>query len=312
MRALLVTNPAATTSTPRVREVIVRALACDLDLEVATTQHRGHAQELAKQARREGMGAVLLLGGDGTLNEVINGLLADGPGPDVPEIGVIPGGLANVFVRALGLPSDPVEATGALLEALAHKSTRSVSLGTATYDGQRRWFAINSGVGMDAEIIESMERQRATGRTATPSRYLATSLAQFFAHTDRSAGALGVRRPGVRDVHGVHLAIVQNTSPWTYLGPVPVSPCPRASFDTGLDLFGPRTLAVLPTLRHVRRMVLRRGVRHPGQGVVSLHDQATFTITASRPTPVQVDGEACGTITHVVYDSVPAALRVLV
>ena len=131
MRTLLLVNPAATTTTPRTREVIVRALAGDLDVEVVTTQHRGHAQRAARQARRDGLDAVLTLGGDGTVNEVINGLLQDGIGDDVPVLGAVPGGSANVFVRALGLPAEPVEATGALLEAMGEKRTRTIGLGTA-------------------------------------------------------------------------------------------------------------------------------------------------------------------------------------
>ena len=99
--------------------------------------------------------------------------------------------------------------------------------------------------GVDAEIIEEMERQRAPGRRPRPARYFSTSrVASSSLRTDRRVPALTVSRPGVADVEGVFLAIVQNSSPWTFLGPMPVDPCPRASFDTGLDLFAPRSLAV--------------------------------------------------------------------
>ena len=61
---------------------------------------------------------MVALGGDGTVNEVINGLLTDGVHDHVPALGVVPAGSTNVFVRALGLPNDPIEATGLLLEGL--------------------------------------------------------------------------------------------------------------------------------------------------------------------------------------------------
>jgi diacylglycerol kinase family enzyme len=312
VRALLVVNPRATTTSARTREVIAHALSASIDLEVADTTHRTHATDLGRQAHHDGLDVVLVLGGDGTVNEVVNGLLADGPGHDVPVLGTIPGGSANVFSRSVGLPEDPVEATGALIEAIEHKRTRTIGLGQAAYDGRRRWFLCNAGLGVDAEIIEEMEKQRAAGLEATPARYFQTSVRQIAVRTERREPALVVRRPGVPDVEGVFLTIVQNSSPWTFLGPIPVDPCPRASFDTGLDLFAPRSLAVLHTLGHVRRMLLGRRTRYPFGGLLSLHDQSEMTVDASRPTPLQIDGEAVGPVMSVTFRSLPRALGVLV
>jgi diacylglycerol kinase family enzyme len=312
VRALLVVNPAATTTSARTREVIARALGHDHDLEVVHTTHRGHATELAEQARRDRLDVVFTLGGDGTINEVVNGLLTTGPGEDVPLLGAVPGGSANVFVRALGLPADPLGATGALLEALGDKRTRTIGLGTAGFGTELRWFTFNAGVGLDAEIIESMERQRASGVVATPGRYVATALAHFFSRTDRDAASLTVRRSGVPDLPGVHFALVQNTAPWTFVGPVRLDPCPRASFDTGLDLFAPRSMTVLTSLRHLRQMVLRTGEPTRRSRLVTLHDQGELVLVASRPMPLQVDGDSCGAVTHVRLRSVPSALDVLV
>jgi diacylglycerol kinase family enzyme len=311
VRGLLIVNPRATTTSARTREVIVHALASTVDLDVADTTHRSHATDLARQARRDGMDVVLTVGGDGTVNEAINGLLADGPGHDVPLLGTVPGGSANVFARGLGLPEDPVEATGALIEALEDKRVRTLGMGVAESDGRSRWFACNAGVGVDAEIIEEMERQRAEGAVASPARYVGTAVTRFFL-TERREPALTVRRPGVPDVDGVFLAVVQNSSPWTYLGPLPVDPCPRASYDTGLDLFAPRSLAVLHALGHVRRMLTRRRSRYPFGGLLTLHDQSELTLLATRPTPLQLDGDAAGPVTAVTFRSVPRALTVLV
>ena len=290
----------------------MHALSAALDLDVADTTHRSHATDLARQARRDGLDVVLTLGGDGTVNEVVNGLLADGPGHDVPMLGTVPGGSANVFARSIGLPGDPVEATGALLESIEHKRSRTIGLGTASYDGRTRWFLCNAGLGVDAEIIEQMEKQRADGKEATPSRYFQTAVRQILVRTERREPALVMRRPGVPDVEGVFLAIVQNSSPWTYLGPLPIDPCPRASFDTGLDLFAPRSLAVLHTLGHVRQMITRRQRRYPFGGLLTLHDQSQLGVEAIRPTSLQIDGEAVGTVSAVTFRSVPRALSVLV
>src|SRR5437868_15264249 len=108
MRALLVVNPKATLTTPRVRDVIARALGSELKLDIAETRRRGHATELGRQATADELDVVVVLGGDGTVNEVINGLLAHHDrGADIqraPLLAVVPGGSTNVFTRSLGLP----------------------------------------------------------------------------------------------------------------------------------------------------------------------------------------------------------------
>jgi hypothetical protein len=103
MRALLVVNPKATATTARARDVLAHALASETKLDVVHTNARGHAMELARQAAVDGLDLVVALGGDGTVNEVVNGLLTNGPGPGIPALAVVPGGSTNVFARALGL-----------------------------------------------------------------------------------------------------------------------------------------------------------------------------------------------------------------
>ena len=89
-----------------------------------------------------------------------------------------------------------------------------------------------------------MEGGRAKGKSATPTRYLVTTLRQFFSGTDRRTSSLVVIRPGHEPVRRVFLAIIQNTSPWTYLGAIAVNPSPEASFESGLDLWALRSMSV--------------------------------------------------------------------
>ena len=300
-------NPNATTTSRRVTHVITGALSSELDLTVADTGHRGHAIEFGAQARAEKYDVVVTLGGDGLVNEVINGLLADGPGPDVPRIAAIPGGSANVFARALGIPADPVEATGLLLDSLLEGRSRRIGLGQVEADGVTRWFAANAGLGLDAEIIEAMEAQRKSGKKATPARYLAVTLRQYAFRTDRSQPAITLHRNG-HDPEPVFLALVQNTAPWTYLGPLPIDACPQATFESGLDLFAMRSLHLIATARAARRLLTRRGTGSTRRSILVNHDQSNFSATAETPVPMQLDGEHIGSVSSVRFTSVPDAL----
>ena len=307
MRGLLVVNPRATTTTERVRDVIVAALHTEVDLEVVVTTHAGHAQELGEQARHDGLDVVITLGGDGTINEAVNGMLADGPGPDVPALATVPGGSANVLARAAGLPKDPVEATGVLLGGLHDRRFRTIGLGRAN----DRWFTMNAGMGLDAEIISAMESQRAAGKKASPTRYLATTLNEYFRRTDRRNPAITLRRPDGSGVDHVFVCIVQNAAPWTFLGDLPVNPNPEATFDDGLAVFAIRDLRVVPSLR-VTRSLIWGTPEVERKGLFVARDLASVELTADPAIAVQIDGEGVGPQHTLRLESVPRALRLVV
>ena len=328
MPALLIVNPHATATTPLSRDVITHALASQMDLEVVETRYRGHAGTLARTAASEGFQLILTLGGDGTVNEAVNGLLRGAQPGAEPALAPVPGGNANVFTRALGLPADPVDATGRILEALRAGRDRRVGLGCASLDQaspdqaapdqaspdqarRDRYFTFNAGLGLDAEVVRVIEGLRAGGRTLTPGLYLRTALRQFYGVTDRRHPALALEREGKSAIGHLFLAIISNTSPWTYLGPRPVNPSPGASFDTGLDIFALQRMRTMGTLSALRQMFAQRSEPPRGRDVVSLHDQPSFTLRADRPVALQVDGEYVGEHESVTFRAVPRALRVI-
>ena len=306
MRALLVVNPKATATTPGMRDVLAYALSSETKLDVVETQARGHATSLARQAVVDGLDVVVALGGDGTVNEVVNGLLADGPAAGLPALGVVPGGNANVFARALSLPATAVEATGHLVTSLRAGRRRTVGLGLA----DQRWFTFCAGLGLDAEVVRLVEGRRADGRKATPGLFVRQAVSHFFRGAQRRTPAMTVQ-VGDAGAERIGLALVCNTTPWTYLGPRPVRPCPSASFDTGLDLFALRRLGTVSTLRHLRQ-ILAADPRPRGRAVLALHDLQEFVLRADRPLALQVDGDDLGDRTEVAFRSVPRALDVVV
>ena len=317
MRALLVANPAATTTTRKVRDVLVRALSSELKVDLAETTHRGHARELAAQAAAEGMDVVVTLGGDGTVNEAVNGLLSAGPGHSGPVLAVVPGGSTNVFSRALGRSRDPVEATGEILDSLRAGRTRLVSLGTASArtedDGWTgpRWFVFAAGMGFDADVISRVEAQRARGRRSTGALYIRSGVNAFLLGRDRRRPPMTLESPDLPPVDGLFLALVSNVSPWSYLGARPIVPTPEASFDTGLDVFAMGRVGVVRMLHHLRQTMADRPDAR-GRGVHRWHDLGELTLTSSRPQGWQLDGDHLGTTTGLRIRSVRDALPVVV
>ncbi len=318
MRALLVVNHRATTTSARVRDVLVQALRSEVELEVAYTKRRGHAAGLAQQAVKDAVDVVVALGGDGTVNEVVNGLLANGPGPGVPALAVVPGGSTNVFARAIGLPNDWVEATGVLLEALRAGRSRTIGLGRA----DDRYFTFCAGFGLDAEVVRRVEQARRRGTTSTPSLYIRALAGQYLAPGSRTRGRITLERPGESADPDLDTVIVQNTTPWTYLGSRPIDACPDASFDLGLDLLGVRALHSPGFARTLTQLLLPDGLvprqeraeraRGPhGKSVLTLHDTTEFTLCAESPRALQLDGDYLGERDKVDFAAVPMALRVI-
>ncbi|MGH9323022.1 MAG: diacylglycerol/lipid kinase family protein, partial [Vicinamibacteria bacterium] len=143
LRVVLVFNPrsgrgrAKETILDRVLDVLRRA---GMEVEVHPTERPGHATEIASRASREGIDRVLAWGGDGTLNEVMRGLV----GTDT-AMGVLPGGTVNVFAREVGIPLEIEAAT----EAFVRGEVARIPVGVAS----GRPFLLMAGVGLDAEVV---------------------------------------------------------------------------------------------------------------------------------------------------------------
>ncbi len=310
MRAVLVVNPQATSTTEGGRDVLIHALRSTVKLDVVQTEHSGHAAEVARAATHEGADVIIAHGGDGTVNEVVNGMLtgahATASADDLPMLGVVPGGSANVFARALGLPKEPLEATHRLLRALETGSFRDVGLGRAN----DRWFTFNAGVGWDADVVAEVERLRSQGREATPILYARTALACYF-RVRKHPPAITVTIDDEAPITDLHTAFVTNTDPWTYLGSFPVRMNPETSFDTGLGICSLTHMGTYGVLRHVSQMLRARATPH-GKNLVQRADLARVHVRCVEPLRLQVDGDNLGECTAIEFVSVPDALRVAV
>jgi diacylglycerol kinase family enzyme len=310
VRAVLIVNPSATSTTPAGRDLLAHALESRVKLKVIHTDHRGHAIEIAQEATRGGVDVLIVHGGDGTVNEVVNGILGEhGPGNAGPAVGVVPGGSANVFARALGISPDPIEATNQLVDLLGdyrrHQSWRRIGL----MDCQERWGVFTAGMGVDGDVVAAVEAQRAKGRKVTASRYIRVAIREMLANARRDP-TLTLHLPGREPVPGVHFAFVSNSSPWTYANTRPVWTNPDTTFETGLGVFATTSMNVWANLGLVRRM-LSRNPRIEAKHLIRDDDLAWLTVTSDTPIACQIDGDYLGLREKMAFTAVPDALGVV-
>lgn len=302
MRVLLIVNAFASSVTARSMVVIRKAFSADHDVTLVETSRRGHAARLALGAANEGYDVVVVMGGDGTLNEAANGLV----GTDT-ALAVLPGGSTNVFARTIGLPNDPIEATGVLLDALGTGSIHPAGLGSVN----DRYFLFHTGLGFDAAVVEQVERRSSLKRYAGHPLFVYAGFATWFRHYDHSRPRMSVRLADGTMIDDGYFAIVLNTSPYTYLGNVALDLAPEATLDRGLSVLVVRTMDFVKVLALIGSALgsgrLLRSSRH----AVLAHDLDEIDITGYGELPYQVDGDFLGQGEDFRFEHRPDALRLV-
>jgi diacylglycerol kinase family enzyme len=279
MRASLIVNPFASRVTEeRVRLVEERLGA----VETLLTERRGHATELAASAVGE---AVFVLGGDGVVNEVVNGL------PPGRPLGVIAGGHTNVFARAIRAPEDPAAA----------QTSRRISLGRV--NGRR--FAFAAGIGVDSEAVRELDtiQRGRDGRRPGDLAYARVVARRLLSGYEQRLELEGLGRAA--------LVFVSNHAVFSYAGPVPLRFSPEARFELGLDVAAPERAGRVTALRLAGRLSVGRGIAG-APGVLTLHDVDRVVVRCDEPLPLQADGEDLGDVTEAVFEAERNAIDVLV
>ena len=307
MHAVLIENPMAGRSSPGSLRVAERALEATFELELVQTNARGHAAALAREAVEAGAKTVIAFGGDGTVNEVVNGLLAGGDSTNV-VLAVLPGGTTNVLARNLGFPNDLVEATARLIEIVERGEPRRLPVGRITTDSEHgrltRDFAFAAGFVLDAEIVRRVNQSK-RGRTETI--FIYHGLRSFMRLRKAATPALMIDTPSGPE--NAYWACVAMTDPFTYFRKRPLRVVPHADGEDGLDLVAGKQVRFWQTLRWLTQaMTTAKHARH--EEIVHLVDQPQITVRSRRPVPLQTDGEFLGDITEAHIVPLPAALPV--
>ena len=296
----VVINPRSRRSSAALRARALRALEGDHEVLSLVTRRRGDGEELARAAREAGCETVVTLGGDGTVNEVALALEDSGV-----ALCPMPLGGTNVFARALGWPAAPGEALGLLARTVAGRErlTRSVRLWRVEAGGVARRICLNAGVGIDADVVERVERRPRVKRALGQGAFAAAAVRG--AHRAARRGAsLRVASDDGEPFDAVSISMALG-GPYAYLRSRPLDLVPGATFDGALhwvSLTGTRRTDVLRVAagafaggRHASSEAVTAGLARDG-----------LTVRAASPVGLQVDGEPLGE--HVEIRLTPAGI----
>jgi diacylglycerol kinase family enzyme len=261
-----------------VRQEVIDVLRARFRLEAFATTARDTGITIASDVASSGAGLVIAFGGDGHVNEVVNGLAGT-----ACTLGIVPGGTMNVFARSLGVPTEPLRAVDFLVSSL-EREPRRVSLGLM----DERYFTFSAGCGFDAEAAERVERY-------VPSKRRFGEVFFYWSAFRVLTGTYRHRNPSMilRGPFGelpVSMAVACNTGPYAYFGNRPVQLAPDVELDKGIDIFALRSMRIESLPFYFWRVAVSGDlVNHPD--VFYASDLDGFELHAPEPFSRHVDGE---------------------
>lgn len=287
MKLQFIVNPASKTGRGIEiwREVEKVLKSSEIEYEVHYTKRIGHATELAgKLTEGEGEHVLVALGGDGTVNEVVNGIVRISD----TVLGYIPTGSGNDLAGGLDLPTDPVESIEHILENQSHLQ---MNVGVVETEGERRRFAVSCGMGWDAAIthevavskLKILLNKMKLGKLS----YVFIALKQIFAFRTQP---MEIRIDGKEPMR-----FEKNFFSAVMNGPYEggrVMMCPAASWSD--DLLDICIVDSVPKLKLL--MVIPLAYRGWHRFIKGVHIKRgeRITLKADKPLPVHVDGENFG------------------
>lgn len=287
-KCIVVRNPASrrSLSGARLESALEHAREAGWQVDVVETAYEGHATEIARDAAASGVDVVIVDGGDGTINEVVNGIEHSNV-----ALAVIRGGTANVWAGEIGTSNDPAQA----VRDIVYGVRRRIDLGRVG----ARYFLLMAGIGLDAEIVPRVapRAKRWTGRVA----YLVAGIMAVFRTRSRS---VQVRIDGALRKTSLYWMLIGNTRSYGGITRITL----RAVADDGLlDVALMRRGGPFHVLVDGVRLFLGRHDRSP-----NIDYRLAKSVEILTPgLPVHVDGELAGE-TPMTFGIAPLALHVIV
>lgn len=292
-RIFVIVNPVAGRGRGRRAWTVVGPALRDAGIRYEETfeEEPGQAIPIAEDATRAGYDVIVAVGGDGTVHEVVNGIMRAGV-KEQPAVAIIPGGTGNDFARALGVPKDPLAAGRLLLSG----ARRRVDIGQVN----ERYFVGISGVGFDAEVAAKVNRwPKWVGGTTV---YVAAILSMLVTY---SLAPTRIVLDGREERLRLFLLAAANT-PW-YGGGMYMAPHARAD-DGYLEVITARDLGKLETLGLLPKVF---SGAHLGHRKVAHQAVREVRVESDVRLSIHADGETVGQV-PAVFRAVPGAIEVIV
>lgn len=272
-RTLVIINPEARHGETAALIPVVEQLLSSIPHESATTKHTGHAADLAAGA--SGYDVVVAVGGDGTVHEVLNGLMAL-PAETRPALGLLPTGSGNDTRRTLGIPSDLAEA--ALVLGTGVRKRFDIGCCNGVY------FNNSFAAGLDAKVTAKAVEYKVTTRRSGLWLYLTALLHVLF--NDLGSLQVKISLDGLEPVERDTLIIAVTQGP-TYGGGFFITP--DAVPDDGL--FDVCMIDPLSLPQALMRLPFVIAGKHTKMRPVHMSRHTSLSIESDRPMPAQIDGE---------------------
>jgi diacylglycerol kinase family enzyme len=311
-RMLVIANPHATGAPRELRNAVVRILERSYEVRTVETEAQGHAVVLAREAMREGYEVLGAFGGDGTVNEVANGLANGGAEAAAGALACLPAGQANVFAKMVGAPTNALAASERLVAHAGTAPARSVDLGVV--NGRR--FTFSSGLGVDASVTRRVDANPRLKARFGPWYYawvMGSTLARRYLFRPPRM-ALGVDGAAPEEALRGVTAVVQNGSPYTFFKSRPIEIADDGGLESGSlagCLLRRMALVDMPSLAFRALSARVRVSEHPQVSAFTRASDITVSSADGRPLPLHVDGDYVGDVTEARYSVLPRALRVL-
>jgi len=281
---LIILNPAADSERALRKQARVQSLA--RDCVVCATTYTGEAEAMARRGVAEGFEKIVAAGGDGTINEVVNGLAGS-----ETTLGLLPIGTMNVFATELGLPVHDLELCW---EIVRGNSTRAVDLPKAN----QKFFVQLAGVGLDAQVVKETSGQ--LKRNFGPLSYVISAV-QIAA---RKPPRLFIRSEDASIDEGSFVLVGNGR---LYGGPFPFFK--HASLDDGLlDVIVFKRLGYLEIIKYLQDVIFSSEIRVPE---IEYFQTRQLRVESDQSVPVELDGELVGNC-PVEFSLRNRSLRVLV
>lgn len=301
MNALLIVNPAAGQGKPEAALGELQAALGPLIGRVYVTHKAGDAEAAARTAAGQGFDAVLVAGGDGTVNEVVNGLLSAPQETGSLPLGLVPLGTQNVLAHEMGLTAaDGLEALEAILWA---GKTRRLDVGKLTSGKNSRFFVLMAGFGFDAVVVRDVLRP--VKELVGPAAYALSTLGALAKY---QSTAIILTLDG-EEIHSeAFLVVIANAASYAYRQ---IKLAPFAAPDDGwLDIcvFERPRVGRVGFASQMVSVLARRHLRDPS---VRYYRAKTIALSSDPPISGQLDGEMFGA-TPITISIVPSTLSVFV